>query len=643
MLYLKMNESPKAESDARGPKYEFLLMVFLAVVVFFLYAKTLTGDFIFDDRSNIKDNPFIRLTKLTPKNLMRAAFESPSRRRPIANISFALNYYFHGYHVAGFHLVNILIHIANGILLYFLIATTLRTPALRPHYRKYGWIPFFTAFIWLVHPLQTQSVSYIVQRMNSMAAMFYVLSMLLYAQARLAEGRRKRRVLVSALPVAGIFAFASKEIAGTLPFFIFLYEWYFFQDLRWDWFKKHLAVIAGIFLIVLILSLIYFGGNPLERFMAGYATHYLTVAQRGLSQFRVVVFYISLLLWPHPARLNLDHYFQPSYSLVDPITTLLGMGVIAALLGLAILLAKKDRLISFCILWFFGNLAIESSILWLELAFEHRNYLPSMFLIFVFVLLSYRYVKPNWLTPVILLSVALVCAVWTYERNDVWRDPLLIWNDCTKKSPKNPRPFNNLGVALADRGYYKEAVEQYRKALKINPDYADAHANMAYNLARQGMMDEAADHFKTGIMDEAIDHFKTALKISPKHYEAHNNLGIALAFQDRHQEAIEHFRAAITIKPHFAQAHNNLGATLNHLGHLPEAMERFSAALEIDPQFAAAHNYLAMALASQGRLDEAIEHFSEALRINPQYEKARRNLEESLKKRNKAAGKHKKQ
>ncbi|UCE53856.1 MAG: tetratricopeptide repeat protein [Desulfobacterales bacterium] len=619
-----MNNFLKTNSDTQGPKYELLLITFLAIIVFILYAKTLTGDFIFDDWHNIKNNPYIRLTQLSPKSLIRAAHESPLSNRPLANISFALNYYLHRYNVVGFHLVNIFIHIASGILLYFFIGTTLRTPTLYPHNIKHEWVPFFTAFIWLVHPLQTQSVSYVVQRMNSMTAMFYILSMLLYAQARLAEGKRKRRVLFSTLPVAGILALGSKEIAATLPFFIFLYEWFFFQDLSWEWLKKRLAVIAAIILLLIILSVIYCDGNPLERIMAGYATHHLTMAQRGLSQFRVVMFYIGLLLWPHPSRLNLDHDLQPSISLVDPITTLPAIGAIIAIICLAILLAKKDRLISFCILWFFGNLAIESSIIGLELVFEHRNYLPSMFFILMVVLLSYRYIKPKWGTSIILLTVAMVCAVWTFERNDVWRSPVLIWKDCAEKSPQNPRPFNNLGVALAAQGYLKEATAQYHKALQLNPHYADAHANLGQALARQGML------------DEAINHFLIALKINPEYYEAHSNFGIALAIQGRHQEAIQHFSAALKIKPNYVKAHNNLGVALKRQGHLQQAVEHFVAALELDPSFAAAHNNLGMALVQQGRLDQAIEHFSAALRIDPGYVSARSNLEESLEKKKQA-------
>ncbi|MGD8524322.1 MAG: tetratricopeptide repeat protein [Desulfobacterales bacterium] len=371
----------------------------------------------------------------------------------------------------------------------------------------------------------------------------------------------------------------------------------------------------GGFLI--LLSIIYFRGNPLEQLLAGYTTHHLDMVQRVLSQFRVMIFYISLLIWPHPGRLNLDHDFQPSYTLVDPISTVFAIVAILALLGLAFFLARKERLLSFCILWYLGNLVIESSFIGLELAFEHRNYLPSMLMVFMVVQLSFRFVKPKWLAALMLFAVATVFAFWTVERNDVWRAPELIWLDSAEKAPQNPRPLNNLGVALANQGRYQEATEQYHKALRLNPKYADAYANLGYALARQGKI------------EDAISHFETALKIKPNYHEAHSNLGIALAIDGRQQEAIAHFRIAININPNFAEAHNNLGVALMRQRQLQAARIHFSTALQLDPNFASAHNNLGMILVGQGHLEEAIVHFSEALRIYPDYARARQNLQEA--------------
>ena len=184
------------------------------------------------------------------KGLATAAFDGPLHRRPVAYISFALNYYLHGYNVVGFRLVNLIIHVISGILLYFFIRTTFRTPALQSWNTDARWISFFAAAIWMVHPLQTQSVSYIVQRMNSLAAMFYILAFLFYVHFRMSPQKRSKGWLLSGCILAGILALGSKENAATLPFFIILYEWYFFENLSLKWLKNHIPGLAGLFLLM---------------------------------------------------------------------------------------------------------------------------------------------------------------------------------------------------------------------------------------------------------------------------------------------------------------------------------------------------------------------------------------------------------
>ncbi len=600
-------------------KFETPLLMLLAVAVIFIYGQTLSGPFIFDDRNNIRENPHIRISQINLKNLASAAFDSPSHRRPVANISFALNYYIHGYNVVGFHAVNIIIHVITGVLLYFFIQATFRTPALRSHYERYKWISFFTAAIWLVHPLQTQSVSYIVQRMNSMAAMFYILSFLCYAQLRVNPQKRSKRWLLSGCILTGILALGTKQNTATLPFFLLLYEWYFFRDLSLKWLKDHLALLAGLLLLLAIVALIFLGLEPLDKIWEGYAFRSFTPGQRLLTEMRVVIFYIGLFFWPHPSRLNLDHDFALSYSLTDPITTLFSMLAIALLLALAVSMAKKQRMISFGILWFLGNLVIESSIFALEIIFEHRLYLPSMMCSLVLVLLVDRWAKPVWLKPLILCALAIVAAVWTYERNEIWRDRITIWEDCVKKSPHKARPYNNLGVALADDGQYSRAIAQYHKALQINPYYPNAYTNLGFALA------------KLGKVEESITQFLKALELKPRDYETLSNLGVALLLQKRHEEAIKYLSEAIALNPYFAKAHNNLGVALSRQGRVKEAIDHYSTALHLDPEYAEAYNNLGVALANQGRYEEAISQFSAALKIYPGYENARQNLEKSLK------------
>ena len=259
---------------------EFILV--LVICVCFIYKNSIKGPFVFDDIPNIQDNPYIRLTKLTLDGLISAGFKSLASNRPVANMSLALNYYFNGYNVVGYHLVNILIHIIIGIILFYFIKVTLvlsnfqnikieydkncslnkqnctihnsinpntitTQHPIGPASTELTFIAFFTTLIWLVHPLQTQTVSYIVQRMNSMAAMFYLLSLIFYVKARLANTKRKKWGLFLGCILSGMLSLGSKEIAATLPFFIFLYEWFFFQKVSSKWLKRYSIYFLCIF------------------------------------------------------------------------------------------------------------------------------------------------------------------------------------------------------------------------------------------------------------------------------------------------------------------------------------------------------------------------------------------------------------
>ena len=576
---------------------EILMWLCLALFVFLIYSNTLESPFVFDDPHVIQDNPYIRLTNLTYKELKSAAFDGPSSNRPVVKLSFALNYYFHEDKVLGYHLVNILIHIMTGILLYLFAKMTLSILSLRSGVTSSKWIPFFSALLWLVHPIQTQSVTYMVQRMNSMAAMFYVLSMLLYGKARLRKDSRKRWVLFSGCIISGLFALGSKENSATLPFFIFLYEWYFFQDLNSTWLKNRILPCLGILLIVVSITFIYLGADPVRKILADYKTYPFTLSEHVLTEFRVVVYYISLLILPHPSRLNLDYDFTISHSLLDPPTTMVSLLFVVGLIGLSFNTAKKRRLLSFAILWFLGNLLIESSVIGLDLIFEHRNYLPSMFVALMTVTLFYERIRPKWLGVGILYAGIILFSIWSYERNGVWRDDMTLWADCAKKSPKKARPQTNLGVAFYQRGKTNEAMTRYYEALRIDPNYIDAHNNLGIILRRQGRL------------EEAMDHFSAVLSQDSEYREAHNNLANTLSGLGRLDEAIDHYVEAIRIDPHDAIAHYNLANTLGRQGKYKEAKINYEAALRIRPDFPEARKNLQRTLQLLSRSKEITQTF----------------------------------
>ncbi len=606
------------------------------IVGFFIYSNTLKSEFVFDDRPNILKNPHIRLSQITLKDLKKAGFESPSRNRPVSNISFAANYYFHQYNVLGYHLVNLFIHIMVAFLLYRLFSITFLlacAPSAGYRISKSGnpfihssEIAFWAALIWFVYPVNTQSVTYIVQRMNGLSGLFYILSLLLYVKGRIlhiegfSKGRGLKEVQIKVLFyfisafIAGVLAFFSKENSVTLPFFIFFYEWFFFQGLSRTWIMRQGVYIIGVFAVTVFLAVIYMGGHPVERILSGYAVRDFDVVQRVLTEFRVVIFYLCLFLFPHPSRLNLDHDFPLSQDFFNPATTILSFGAILALSIVAIYKAKNHRLLSFCILWFLGNLIIESSVIGLEVIFEHRIYLPAMFIPLIGVILLDTHIKKRWPKHVVFIVLAGVLALWTYERNNSWKDRIAIWDDCVKKSSEKARPYNNLGDALNERGRFDEAVFYCRRALQIKPGSSFAHNNLGNALKGQGRFKDAAVHFKK------------ALTIKSGFVEAHNNLGVALKEQGQLKDAIDQYNRALNLSPDYADAHNNLGVALYEMGKLAEAEMHCKKAIRLAPDSAPGYYNLGNVLYAQKKVEEAICRYKEALSVDPELEPAHANL-----------------
>jgi Flp pilus assembly protein TadD len=603
--------------DSKRSSRETLLLAAAAALTILLYTASLGGPFVFDDEPNIVENRHIRISGFSAAELYDAAFNSPIHTRPVAYASFALNYLFNGYNVVGYRLINILIHIVNGCLLYTLARLTFRAPALRAQRPTAGAVACAAAILWLVHPLHTQSVAYIVQRMTSLAATFYLLSLACYAEARLAENTGRKRLFYAGCIGAGLLAAGTKEIAATLPMFIFLYEWYFFQELDGRWLRRRLPLLAGAAAAAVVIGMVYLGfGNPLERIFSAYDGTGMSVGQRLLTQLRVVVFYISLLFWPAASRLNLDHHTAASLSLLDPVTTLLALLLLAAIALAAVLMARREPLGSFAILWFLGNLVIESSVIRLELVFEHRTYLPSVFPAIALVALGARLIREKRAAIAIVALAAAALSYSTWERSTVWGDDVALWRDCVEKSPLKPRPHNNLGSALSNRERFEEAAVHLARAVELNPEYGDARYNLGYVLVRLGQL------------EAGIRELTEAVRLEPENFMAHNNLGVAFLIREDYPQAVEQLKEAVRLKPDFASAHNNLGVALKNHDDLAGAVASLREALRLNPAYAEAWNNLGAALRAQGKLAEAAESFRRALQLAPNYAAARRNLDE---------------
>ena len=373
--------------------FRHLIAVGLIIgVALVAYSNTFYVPFQFDDRSNIVQNPSIQIRVFTWDSLERLVRNTyKDTIRVFSYFTLALNYYFGGLNVFGYHLVNFIIHVIAGIFLYWFLILTFDLSTLKEKYGSISYkVALFTSLIFISHPIQTQSVTYIVQRMTSMAGMFYLLSMVLYIKGRLSSGRA-RFFYFGGMVLSYLLGVFSKENVAILPLFIALYEFYFFQnfDLSPKG-KKVVFALLGALLALGAFGFAIWGQRYINVTVEGYEYRTFTMGERVLTQFRVVLYYLTLLGYPHPSRLNLDYDFPISKTVLDPPTTLISILIIAGLLGYSLWAAKKRPVLSFCILWYFGNLVIESSIFPLEMAFEHRLYLPAVGPFLLFSLLVMR-------------------------------------------------------------------------------------------------------------------------------------------------------------------------------------------------------------------------------------------------------------
>lgn len=575
-----------------------LVSLGLTAAVFALYARCLDGPFVFDDHIQLLRNRAIQLRELGLASLRAAAFESPSRR-PVANLSFALNYWYGGASPRGYRVVNLLLHAANGALVYALARVALRRrPLARGDPRL---VALLAALLFALHPLQTQSVSYVVQRMNLLCALFSLAAIGCYSIAReRPPGRRGAALLACAASFA--LALGSKQNAVTLPAALFLWEWFLYRDLD-PAFARRVArralpplLLAGGLVWWWIFQGPYWGYNAKP----------FTLGERLLTQGRAIALYVGLALLPLPSRLNLLHDFPVSRSLLDPPSTLPALLAVLGAAALATARARSAPWLAFGTLWFLLHLAVESSLLPLDLVYEHRTYLP---LAGVGIAAAVGLARACGGAPGRLAAVgallALPLALWTWQRNAVWADAVALWSDVVAKSPANPLARSNLAAALAYAGRDAEALAEAERALQLDPSSARLHANLgvAYSrLARWALAEE---------------HLRRALAAWPDDAELHGSLGTALLRQGDRARAREHFERAAALDPRSARAAYNLALLESEERNADAALRGFERAVDLDPDYAEAHQAFGWSLEQAGELERAVSQYREALRIAP--------------------------
>jgi len=623
---------PADASDAWWSR-SWIFPAILVVAVVLAYANSLATPFLFDDLGAVQHNESIRQwsTALNPP-----ADGSTTTGRPLVNLTFALNHALHGDTPWGYHALNMLIHAAAALLLFGVLRRTLeivrrgrRTPpedrrdqAIPPYSRDARHLAFFIVLLWAVHPLQTESVTCIAQRTESLCGLLYLAVFYGFVRGtssvvggalcpdiaatnksghkapptKTASGRWSWLLFSVLACLAGM---ATKEVAATAPLLVLLYDRTFVTGsfaAAWRQRRGYYAALAATWLLLAWLVL---GRGGSRGIAAGFGLG-ISWWEYLLKQSEALVLYLKLSVWPHP--LVLDYGTAVARSLAE--VWWQGPVVLALLAGTVWALVRRPAP-GFAGAWFFVILAPSSSVVPLvtQTMAEHRMYLPLAAVIAFAVIAIWRRLGPRAWLP--LGAVAVLFTGLTVARNHDYRDGLTIWADTVAKCPQSGRAHINLGVELRKTGRLPDALAHFARAIELNGESViSGHYHSGSTL------------LELGRADDAIRHLETALQLASAHADARFTLANALVAAGRTGESLAHYEQVIALMP-AADAHANLGIALVQLGRDEEAVAQFTTALQLDPNLPGPHQQLAKTLARLGRPAEAADHYADAVRLAP--------------------------
>ncbi len=548
-----------------------VVIVLLFLTGFLLYSNTFHHSFHFDDYVFIVNNP--EITDIT--DIRQIWNEGSAPTRFVTYLTFAINYHFHRFEEWGYHLGNIAIHSINSGLVFWLTLLIFRTPTVqRQHLRDRSWsVAILTAALFLVHPMQTQAVTYICQRFASLATLFYLLTVCWYLKARLETTGAKLYVTLAVISaVCGMF---TKQIVLTLPMMIVFLEICLFErfSLKQIWSGRNVKWLILLLAFLLLIPAVY-------RFDTAsiIGREFDSLSHRGdvlnsprylLTQFRVIWTYIRLMVLP--VGQNLLYDFPASYTLWEG-RTLMGLIGLGLLIGFAYWCRRRFVFVTLGIGWFLIALLVESSIIPIrQVIFEHRCYLPSYGWMLMTAAVLVRFLS----TPQRLWSVSamvlITLAILTYQRNQVWRDGITLWTDVLAKSPNMIRPYTHLATAYLNAGRLDEAIDIYTRGIEVDPQRAESYNNRGnvYVIRRQ--------------YDMALKDYKKALSLDDSLVKTYNNVGIIYNRQKNFPEALKYYNKALELDDQNSGAYFNRANIYLQLNQLEAAFKDYSRSLELDP------------------------------------------------------------
>ena len=536
--------------------------------------------------------------------------------RPLLNFSLALSYALSGIRPWGYHVMNLAIHLGAGLALFGIVRRTLLRGKEAAGAGRALFLGMAIALLWTVHPLQTESVTYVIQRAESLMGLCYLLT--LYGFIRATAGGSLDRGWAAVSVVSCLAGMASKEVMVSAPLVVFLYDRTFVAGgfrAAWRQRRGYYLALAATWILLAILA----AGTGGRSGTAGLGAS-LRWSDYGQTQVYAIVRYLRLALWPHPLVFD--------YGAV----VAAGAAVIPAGAILAVLLAVTGAGLwrrspaGFLGAFFFAVLAPTTLVpVATQTMAEHRMYLPLAAVLAALVLAAEQAI-PRRAVLAGALVLAAAYGVLTFRRNTLYNSETALWADSVVHWPQNPRARTQLGSALYRSGRTAEAAEQFERSLQLQPaGNADAHYDLGNCLLDEGQL------------PAAVAHLAEAARLDPKNSDAPNNLGNALLRQGRVGEAMAAYRAALRADAGNVRARANLavacydaGNLLAQAGRMDEAITQYGEALRLQPAYPEAEDNWGNALLQEGRAAEAAGHYRAALRLRPDYPRAQANLDGAL-------------
>jgi tetratricopeptide (TPR) repeat protein len=541
---MSRTEHPPASADLPGR----WSLVGLSVLALVCYANSLDAPFVFDGGPFVRDNPAIR--RLWPlDNLL-----SVSGARPLGYYTFALNYAVHGLDVRGYHLVNIVIHLGLGCLLYALIVRTLRLPRLQARYRRHaGWPAMFVAAVWVAHPLGTQAVTNLYQRLESLAALGCVATLYAMVRGVTADQTRSKRRWFAASVVCFIAATAVKESAAVTPLVVAWYDRVFLTESWRQVIRERGRFYLALCSVWILQAVLLWVQRDIFAAAGVLVVEGLSPLAYAANQSAVIAHYLRLVVWP--IGQCFDYAWRPAAS---PVELLVPATLTIAAVGVTGYGLLRGRMWSFLPGAFFLFLAPTSSIVPIvDLAVEHRMYLPSAALIAGLTLGAYRPSIRFWAerpadsaaTRAAAFAAIVVVGLlsWrTIERNTVYAGEIELWTDVLRVAPHNDRAYANLAAAHLERREFDTADAYCRKAIDLNPRAPMPH----YTLG--------TSYYRRKRYEEAEQSYKKAIELRPEDPETLVALGMTYGVREMRDEAADCFRRALVIVPTYEKARRYL-------------------------------------------------------------------------------------